>query len=155
MATLLPVRRGGRNTSVINPSREFEEIYDRMGDLLTLAFGEPPVAMADGGPWVPLADVSETDDSYVVKVDLPGVQRDQINVQLQDRELSITGEIPESPNGGRTHRRTRRTGQFALHTLLPGDVNADNVNATLADGVLTVTVPKSEGAKPHQIEVKG
>ena len=87
----LPVRRGGRNTNamVVNPSREFEDIYDRMGQLMNFAFGMTPAALADM-PWVPLADLSETDDAYVVKAELPGVNKDQVNIHLQDRELAST-----------------------------------------------------------------
>jgi len=150
----LPVRRGGRNTSVVNPSGEFEDIYDRMGQLMNFAFGLTPAVLADM-PWVPLADLSETEDTYVVKAELPGVNKDQVNIQLQDRELVITGEIPESEQKGRLHRRSRRTGRFEFRTYLPGDVNADGVNAQLSNGVLTVTIPKSEEAKPRQIEIKG
>jgi HSP20 family protein len=155
MATL-PVRRGGRNTSLVNPSREFEDIYDRMGQLMNFAFGDlAPAEM----PWVPLADLSETQDAYVVKVELPGVGKDQIDVQLQDRELVVSGEIPEQEqdgqNGGRRrHRSTRRTGRFEFRAWLPGDVNADAVQGALTDGVLTLTVPKSEAAKPRKIEIK-
>ena len=152
---VLPVRRiSGRNLAVVNPGREFEDIYDRMGQLMNLAFGLAPVGVAEG-PWIPLADVSETDDAYVVEVDLPGANRDQIDIQVQDRELVITGEIPESEQEGRRHRRSRRTGRFEFHTYLPGDLNADSVNAQLSDGVLTVTVPKAEKAKPRHIEIKG
>lgn len=153
----LPVRRGGRNTSVVNPSREFEDIYDRMGQLMNFAFGLTPAALADM-PWVPLADLSETDDAYVVKAELPGVNEDQVNIQLQDRELVISGEIPEPEDGDghrRRHRSSRRTGQFELRTYLPGDVNANAVTAQLSNGVLTVTVPKAEAAKPRKIEVTG
>ena len=110
MATL-PVRRGGRNTSLVNPTREFEDIYDRMGQLMNFAFGD--LARVEM-PWVPLADLSETDDAYVVKVELPGVSKDQADVQLQDRELVVSGEIPEEQdgqNGGRRHRSSRRTGR--------------------------------------------
>ena len=155
MATL-PVRRG-RNTSLVNPSREFEDIYDRMGQLMNFAFGDlAPAEM----PWVPLADLSETEDAYVVKVELPGVGKDQIDVQLQDRELVVSGEIPEQEqdgqNGGRRrHRSTRRTGRFEFRAWLPGDVNADAVQGELTDGVLTLTIPKSEAAKPRKIEIKG
>ena len=152
---MLPVRRSsGRSLTVVNPSREFEDIYDRMGQLMNLAFGVIPVDVAEE-PWIPLADVSETDDAYVVEVDLPGVNRDQIDMQVQERELVITGEIPEPEQGGRRHRRSRRAGRFEFHTYLPGDVNADAVNAQLSDGVLTVTIPKSQEAKPRQIEIKG
>ena len=80
--------------SVVNPSREFEDIYDRMGQLMNFAFGLTPAVLADM-PWVPLADLSETDDAYVVKAELPGVNKDQVNIQLQDRELVISGEVPE------------------------------------------------------------
>ena len=160
----LPVRRSGRNTSLVNPSREFEDIYDRMGQLMNFAFGD--MARVEM-PWVPLADLSETEDAYVAKVELPGVGKDQIDVQLQDRELVVSGEIPEQEqeqdgqdggqNGGRRrrHRSTRRTGRFELRAWLPGDVNADAVQGELTDGVLTLTIPKSEAAKPRKIEIKG
>src|SRR6201989_3055196 len=155
---MLPVRRGGRNTNamVVNTSREFEDIYDRMGQLMSFAFGLTPAALADM-PWVPSADLSETDDAYMVKAELPGVNKDQVNIQLQDRELVISGDVPEpeNGNGSRRHRSSRRTGQFELRTYLPGDVNADAVTAQLSDGILTVTVPKSEAAKPRKIEIAG
>ena len=152
----LPVRRGGRNTSVVNPSREFEDIYDRMGQLMNFAFGLTPAVLADM-PWVPFADLSETDDAYMVKAELPGVNKDQVNIQLQDRELVINGEIPEPQNGdgNRQHHTSRRTGRFELRTYLPGEVNADAITAQLSDGILTVTVPKSEAAKPRTIEITG
>ena len=153
----LPVRRGGRNTSLVNPTREFEDIYDRMGQLMNFAFGD--MARVEM-PWVPLADLSETEDAYIAKVELPGVGKDQIDVQLQDRELVISGEIPEQEqdgqNGGRRrHRSTRRTGRFEYRAYLPGDVNPEGVTGQLSDGVLTVTVPRSEAAKPRKIEITG
>jgi HSP20 family protein len=153
----LPARLGGRNnTSVVNPSREFEDIYDRMGQLMNFAFGLTPAALADM-PWVPTADLSETDDAYVAQVDLPAVNKDQVEVQLQDRELIVSGEItePEDSSGRRRHRSSRRTGRFEFRTYLPGEVNADAVTARLSDGVLTVTVPKSEAAKPRKVEITG
>ena len=158
----LPVRRSGRNPStLVNPSREFEDIYDRMGQLMNFAFGD--LARVEM-PWVPLADLSETEDAYVVKVELPGVGKDQIDVQLQDRELVVSGEVPEQDQDGqdggqdggrRRHHSTRRTGRFELRAWLPGEVNADAVQGELADGVLTLTIPKSEAAKPRKIEITG
>jgi HSP20 family protein len=133
----LPARSGGRNMTLINPTREFEDIYDRMGQLVNLAFGDVAPAQLMDVPWVPLADLAETDDSYVIRVELPGVRKDQLDVQLQ----------------GRRHRSNRRTGRFEYRTILPGDVRSDAVSAQLADGVLTVTVPKSEAAKPRHIEI--
>lgn len=150
---MLRARRGVQNLTLIDPSREFEDIYDRMGRLMNVAFGDLGLARLADLPWSPLADVTETDDAYLVHVELPGISRDQIDVQLMDRELVVSGEIKEQENGKR-RRSSRRTGRFENWTVLPGDVKSDEVSAELADGVLTVTVPKSEAAKPRQIEVK-
>jgi HSP20 family protein len=154
---MLPARRSsGRNMTLVNPSREFEDIYDRMGQLVNMAFGSlGPIAVPDL-PWAPAADMSETDDAYMVRAELPGVRRDQIDLQLQDRELVISGEIPEPQDEKeRRHRSSRRTGHFEYRTFLPGDVNPDGVRAELHDGVLAVTIPKSEAARPRKIEITG
>jgi HSP20 family protein len=150
---MLPARRIGHSPTVIDPTREFEDIYDRMGQLMNVAFGDIGLTTLADIPWAPLADVSENDNAYLVHVELPGVRKDQIDAAMQDRELVISGEIKETENG-RRHRSTRRTGRFEYRTYLPGDVKAEQVSAQLADGVLTVTVPKSEAAKPRRIEVK-
>jgi HSP20 family protein len=151
---MLPARRSGRNVTLLDPTREFEDIYDRMGQLVSMAFGGLAMPGLADMPWTPLADVAETDDAYLVHVELPGVSKDQIDVQMLDRELVISGEITEGENG-RRRRSSRRTGRFEYRTFLPGDIKPDQVSAELADGVLTVTVPKSDAAKPRQIEVKG
>jgi HSP20 family protein len=141
---------------VVDPSREFEDIYDRMGQLMTMAFGDLAFVPALSAPWTPLADISETDDAYVIEVELPGVNRDQVNVDVNDHELIITGEITEPQDDGRRRRRrARRTGRFEFRTTLPGDINPEGVNASLSDGILAVTVPKSEAARPRHVEVTG
>lgn len=133
------------------PMREFEDVYDRLGQLMSAALGE---FTEDGptGTWTPAADISETEDSYVVEVDVPGAKKDQVDVQLSERELIVTGQI-EKHASQRRHRETRRAGRFELRTLLPGEVDDERVEARLSDGVLTVTVPKAEAAKPRHIEV--
>jgi len=150
---MLPARRRGQNLTVFDPLGEFEDIRDRMGQLMNMAFGDSGLANLANVPWSPLADVSETDDAYVVRAELPGVSKDQVDVQLQDRELDISGEVKQNGQG-KQRQSSRRTGRFEYRTYLPGDVKADQVSAQLADGVLTVTVPKSEAAKPRRIEVQ-
>jgi HSP20 family protein len=144
----------GRILAVIDPSQQFADIYDRMGALVNAALGDAGPAWLAEMPWSPLADVSETDEAYIIRIDLPGVRKDQIDVQLQDRELAVTGEVDSQP-AGRRRRSTRRTGRFEYRTVLPGDVQADRVSAQLSDGVLTLTVPKSEAPRPQHIEVSG
>ena len=154
----LPARRSARNITLVGPSREFEDIYDRMGQLMSMAFGDMAFAPAAAlsAPWTPLADISETDDAYVIEVELPGVSRDQVNADINDRELVISGEISEPQDDeGRRRRRARRTGRFEFRTALPGDISPEGVTANLNDGVLTVMVPKSEAAKPRHVEITG
>lgn len=156
MATL-PARRRGQTPTLLDPTREFEDIYDRMGELMNFAFG----GLAPFGslgtvadvPWAPPADVTETDDAYMIHVELPGVRRDEINVEMRDREVIISGEVREQADGGQRRRSSRRAGRFEYRAYLPGDVNPEGVRAELSDGILTVTVPKSEAAKPRRIEV--
>ncbi|MEW1653715.1 MULTISPECIES: Hsp20/alpha crystallin family protein [unclassified Streptomyces] len=130
---------------------EFDDLYQRMGRLLESAAGAP----AHGGQtqWAPLADLHETDDAYVVEAELPGVPRDAIDVAIDNRELSISGEYKECGSEGVLRRTTRRTGSFTYRSALPVDVRTDEVTANLTDGVLTVTLPKAEAATPRHIEI--
>ena len=147
----LPVRRrdvSPRPAQRWDPLREFEQLHERMGELM----GTPPGNGA--AAWSPPVDIVETDDAWIVEAELPGVDRDDINVEVRDSELSISGEIKERERQGILRRRTRRVGAFDFHVTLPGDVNPDAVEARLNDGVLTVRIPKPEQAQPRRIEVR-
>jgi HSP20 family protein len=148
---MLPARGTRRSMISADPTREIEDIYERMGQLVNAAFGDLGAVPVDM-PWIPAADLTETDDAYAVHVELPGVQKDQLDVEVFDRELRINGEIKEQSNG-RRHRSSRRTGRFESRTVFPGDIKPSGVRAELADGVLTIMVPKSEAAKPARVEV--
>ncbi|TNC19603.1 Hsp20/alpha crystallin family protein [Amycolatopsis alkalitolerans] len=104
-------------------------------------------------PWSPSADVTETDTEYVFDVELPGLTREDITVEVIGNRLAITGELKEQERKGRAHSRTRRTGKFSYRVLLPRGVDGDKVAATLENGVLTVRVPKTEAAQPRRIEI--
>jgi HSP20 family protein len=95
----------------------------------------------------------ETDDAYVIEAELAGIKRDDIDIEMSDRELHISGGYKERERAGVLRRSTRRTGHFEYQTLLPTDVTPDEVSATLHDGVLTVTVPKVQATKPRHIEI--
>ncbi|MEV1078544.1 Hsp20/alpha crystallin family protein [Streptomyces sp. NPDC050211] len=127
---------------------EFDELFERMNRLLQGATA-PPTALA----WSPAADMRETDDAYVIEAELPGIKGDDIDIEMSERELHITGEYKERERAGVLRRGTRRTGRFEYQALLPADVKSDEVSATLHDGVLTVTVPKAQATKPRHIEI--
>ena len=103
--------------------------------------------------WAPLADVEETEDAYSVEIELPGVRREDIDIQLDDRQLTVSGEVKEKERAGILRRRTRRVGRFQYSVTLTADVDADDVSARLNDGVLTVRVPKTQQAKPRRIAI--
>jgi HSP20 family protein len=131
-----------------DPFRDLEDMYERVGQLMD-GLAEPGRMMP-----APLADVEETDDAYIVDVDLPNVRKEDVNLELRDNMLRISGEYKEKERTGILRRRNRRTGQFEYAIALPGDVDPDNVNATLCDGTLSVRVGKSTAGRPRRIEIK-
>jgi len=154
MALLPEVRRTGTAPERWNPFRDFDEVTDRMRRLLDETFGGG-FATTNGLGWSPLVDVEETDDAYIVEADLPGVKRDDVDVEFVGNELTISGEIKERERSGVLRRQTRRTGRFDYRVTLPDHVESDQIEASLSDGVLTVRVPKSERAQRRKVEIKG
>lgn len=152
----LPVLRSTQvsdgNATAWEPLRELAQLHHRMSQLMTAAFGSDLSSVTAQG-WTPLADVTETDDAYLVEIEVPGVHRKDLTVEVAGGELRVSGEIVEKEKVGWLRHRTRRVGQFAYRTSLPGDIDADHISADLADGVLTVRVPKTEAARPRRITV--
>jgi HSP20 family protein len=152
--SMLPATRSSSPVGRWDPWREFDELHARFDQLLNGVF-EPLAAGRGVSAWTPLADVSETDDAYVVEVDVPGVKRDDLTVEATGNELVIAGELKDEERVGLLRSRTRRVGRFEYRASLPAHVNADGITADLSDGVLSVRVPKSEAAKPRRVEITG
>lgn len=137
------------------PMRDIETMAERMRRLLEESFGGGGgiQMLPDGGVWSPAVDVEETEDAFVVEAELPGVEREDVDIELVGDELLIRGEIKERERQGIIRRRTRRTGRFEYRIVLPDHVAGDQVQARLDNGILTVRVPKSERAQRRRIEV--
>lgn len=105
--------------------------------------------------WAPVLDVREDKDSFVIRAELPGLKREEIEVSLQDGAIVISGErtVEKVEEGTEVHRQERYYGKFQRALSLPEPVAADKVKADYKDGVLTVTLPKTEEAKPKKIDV--
>jgi HSP20 family protein len=132
-----------------DPVREIADVYDRMGRLMQDFLGDgTPMNLAAAA-----ADIEETDDAYIVDIELPGVRREDVNIELRDNELRISGEIKEKERVGVLRRRERRVGQFEHVVALPGDVDPEKVDANLSGGVLSVRVGKARSSQPRRIEV--
>ncbi|WP_307847335.1 Hsp20/alpha crystallin family protein [Streptomyces sp. F63] len=150
----LPVRRRTAAPSW-QPFREFEDLYDRMGRLLRGGF--PPAGeLAETGMWSPLADIEESDDTYTMDLELPGVGKDQITIEAMESQLVVHGEVEEKERKGVLRQRSRRYGRFDYRWSLPADADTDNITAELADGVLSVRIPKTESARRRRrVKIKG
>ena len=129
-----------------DPLSEMEGLYDQLGQLMHNALGETGVPA--------VVDLEETDDAYIVDLDVPGVRREDVNVEVVDNTLRVSGEIKEKERTGVLRRQTRRVGRFEHIMTLPGEVDPDQVEASLHDGVLTVRLAKASRAKPRRVEIK-
>jgi HSP20 family protein len=101
----------------------------------------------------PLVDIEETDDSYLLEVELPGVKREDIDLQVDQGRLRLAGERRQRERVGFLRHRTRTAGRFSLDVRLPAAVDSDAAHASLDHGVLTVVVPKAEQARRRRIPV--
>jgi HSP20 family protein len=141
-----------------DPFRELEDVSERLNRM----FGRPAGRREDGketlivADWIPTVDISETETEYVIKAELPGMKKEDVNVTLEDGVLTIQGERKqESEEKGKKHHRVERSyGSFVRSFTLPDYVDGTKVTASFKDGVLNLHLPKSEKAKPRVIEVK-
>jgi HSP20 family protein len=106
--------------------------------------------------WTPAVDIAEHDDEYLVKVELPGVNKDEVKLTLENNILTIRGEKKQEKETKKEnyHRVERSYGSFQRSFTLPAAVKSDKIDASYKDGILKVSLPKAEEAKPKQIEVK-
>jgi HSP20 family protein len=153
----LPVRRTSGVTPETQPRwepfRDLEQLHADMDRLMQTVWS-PAQGGGTDGIWVPVADIEETDDAWIVEAEVPGVDRKDINVELRDAELVISGDIKKRERKGIVRRAARRTGRFEYRIALPGHAAEDQIEANLHDGVLAVRVPKSDQARVRRIEVK-
>jgi len=105
--------------------------------------------------WVPALDVRESDDHFELTLDLPGIEPDQVNVSYEDGMLTVTGkrEFTDEAKGDTWHRIERGFGTFARSVRLPRTADPEKIEAHFDKGVLAISVPKVEAAKPRTIEV--
>jgi HSP20 family protein len=160
MADQVPVRREQNVPAVQEgevlptwrePGGMFRDVDTMFNRMVRNFFG--PAMPAWPGSFVPAVDIEETSDAYIFEIELPGLSRDDITVEAGQNELHISGHIVEKERTGIVRHRTRRTGQFSYRVALPAGTDPDRVTATYKDGVLTVTVPRSESSRPRRIDI--
>ena len=105
--------------------------------------------------WAPSVDISETDDNFEVRAELPGIAKDDLHVSVKDNILTLSGEKRQgNADDTQNYRRVeRRYGSFQRRFTLPSEVTTDDIKAEYSDGVLTLSIPKPEVAKPTEIPI--
>lgn len=131
----------------------------RIGQLLDQFFGPlaPPFGTMLGqhGAGWPAVDVEEDDQSYCVCMEIPGVRREDLDIEIQNEVVTVRGEKRRSEKGSRPRWSERSYGAFVRSFSLPPDADPDETSASFQDGVLTLTFPKREQARPRRIEIQG
>ena len=140
-----------------DPFREMSALQERMNRLLTdfrtrAPLGEEEMAQ---GSWIPAVDIYETKDAIVLNVELPGVTKENISLEVKDSTLTLRGEkkLEKDVKEESYHRMERTYGSFMRAFTLPSTVSHDKVKAKFKDGILEIMLPKAEEAKPKQIRV--
>lgn len=140
-----------------DPIKELEDVSTRLNRM----FGRFPARAESGqellgvADWSPSADIAETDTAYLIKAEIPGVQKEDVKVTVQDGMLTMQGErkMEKEEKGKKFHRIERSYGSFVRSFRVPDDADENSVKAEFKDGMLNVTLAKSEKAKAKSVNV--
>src|SRR6476469_4687371 len=139
-----------------DPSREIDSLQQEMNRLFGTYFDSPRGGGSARRQWIPAMDLVETKDEYVLRADLPGVSESDVNVELEQNVLTVSGarqtEQEEKSEG--YYRVERATGSFSRSLTLPEGVAADRIQASFDRGVLEVRVGKPEQRKPQKVQIE-
>ena len=139
-----------------DPARELDSLQSDMNRLFDRFFdtGRPGNGSATRR-WIPAMDLVETEDSLVLRADLPGMTQEDVEIEVKDRTLTISGERRSESEEKKEgfHRVERAFGRFSRALALPDGVDAERIAASFDNGVLEVKIPKPEESKPHRIEI--
>ena len=143
-----------------DPARELDALQGDMNRLFDSFFGrreDTPAGGYGSRRWIPPMDLVETEDHLVLRADLPGMERDDIGIEVKEGVLTVSGERKAQHEGKREgyHRVERSFGRFARSLELPKGVEAENIEASFERGVLEVRMPKPAERKPTRIEIQG
>lgn len=144
------------NMTVWNPLKEMESILDRYHRNLNQQMDNAEAELGFA-KWSPTVDIEENDSQYLIRADVPGVDKKDIDVRLENGMLSISGEKKiekETGKGTKHHRTERYSGSFSRSFTLPTAIKADDIDASYKDGVLSLKIPKAEEAKAKAIDIK-
>lgn len=144
------VRRNRDDSTRFDPLAELRRLQDQLSGYLDRWSSSPSLME---GTFTPLADVEETDDAWVAEIELPGVKKEDVDIEVSGGRLTVSGERHEQQRTGKVRRRTRTIGAFHFELDVHNEIDPDRVQANLDHGVLTVRLPKPAGSAPRRIRI--
>lgn len=137
-----------------NPFREMDDLFNS----LRRAYGRGPTTAGNGGDlanWAPAVDISETDKEYLVKGELPGLKKEDVNIEVHSGVLTLSGErrSEKEDKGEKYHRVERAYGSFSRSFSVPENVDEKAIEADFKDGVVTVHLPKTAKTEPERKKI--
>lgn len=145
------------DTNKRNIITDFEHVARNLGAALNYPSRRLGLSNGYECEWSPKVDITEDETSYYLKTDIPGVDRDSLRVTYNKGQLTISGErkFEKKEGDGKTYHRVERIyGSFRRAFILPEDANPDSVEASVKDGMLNISIPKQEKAKPKEVNIK-
>jgi len=135
-----------------NPMREIDDFFERFN--WPSGSGENGLQAMTRSDWMPSVDISESDDEFLIKVEVPEVKKDDIKIQVNNGVLTIGGERKHEKKDRKQHRVERYYGSFTRSFSLPDNVEEDAIEAKSKDGMLYLHLKKAEKTKPRSLEIK-
>jgi len=138
------------------PFNGLDRIQSRINEFFDEAFGHSRAYPTSAtGAWYPAVDILESRDAYLIRAELPGMKKEDINLELRDGAVTLSGErkFDEPAAGVEYHRAERVAGRFFRSFYLPRTIKQEDMRATYRDGILEIHVPKADEAKPKQIAI--
>ncbi|HMN23048.1 MAG TPA: Hsp20/alpha crystallin family protein [Ignavibacteriaceae bacterium] len=144
------------NRDLIDFEREFNKMFNSFENRFGISKSKDVDTEYENAVWAPLTDIYEDNDKFSLKVDLPGIKKEDVKISFTNGKLNISGErVQESESkDAKCHRIEKSYGKYFRSFNLPELIQSEKINAEFADGQLTITIPKAEEAKPKEIEIK-
>ena len=139
---------------LFNLEKEFNKIFSTFGDKFGISRADEEAY--ENAIWSPLADITEDEDKYTVKLDLPGIDKKNVKLSFTEGQISISGERKQEDEEKNTkyHRVERMYGKYFRSFTLPNKIKEDKIDAQFKNGQLTIVIPKADEVKPKEIEIK-
>lgn len=151
----MTITRWNPAKELISVEKEFSKLFDSFNNRFGLKSSKEDEDFANA-VWSPLTDIKEDENKYSLHLDLPGVKKEDVKITFNNGQIAISGErnFEKEENNSKYHRVERAFGKYYRAFSLPEKIMEDKIEAEFKDGILNISIPKAEEAKPKQIEVK-